>query len=618
MKFLSELRRRNVVRIAIAYAIVGWLVFQMGEVLFPAFDAPDWVFKTVILLVVIGFPFVIIAAWAFELTPDGVKKTREVDISSSVTASTGRKLDFVIIGALVAALGYFIWERETLLQDEIVADDAAAAAAQEEAAPDPHVGKKSIAVIPFVNMSSDEEQEWFADGLTEEILNSLARTPDLLVSARTSSFVYKGSSLNAPEIAAELGVEHILEGSVRRGGDRLRVVAQLIRASDGFHLWSETYDRQVDDLIDIQENVAIEIANALETAMDPEALKRMVSSGTSSVPAFEAYLRGLSVGVSTVNTGDPYRLLDALEYFERAVAIDGEFALAHWQLAQWWSLQIDSTLQISGITELPKEAQVARYLEAVDNAIRFEKDEARTHLYHASRNRFQIRYNRALQHIEQYLEHYPNSHDGQYIKIILLTETGLWDRIAETVSEFAERDGNSAVVTNVSLTALLWSDSNEYMTAFARSAKARFNDNVAIQYQVHRDLLWAGDIDGASNVLPNIIASDMSQDSRWLAEMRQACAENRVADAKVIYDKALVTLAEDDMTLWLFHLIMGNDEAVVSQLSVYDDPDDLVEIANVLNYGSFDVTKFPHLQAYLQRSGIERPPVVELPYKCTR
>ncbi|MCH7538344.1 MAG: hypothetical protein IID57_10885 [Proteobacteria bacterium] len=224
--------------------------------------------KTLAALLLLGFPFACLFAWAFEMTPEGVKKTAEVDRSTSITHSTGRKLDFVIIGALVVALGYFVWERQELGEPSV------------EVALD-----KSIAVLPFVNLSSDEEHEWFADGLTEEILNSLARTPDLLVASRTSSFQYKGQNTNVSEIAAALGVAHILEGSVRRSGNRLRVTAQLIRAHDGFHLW-----------------------NALKTAMDPEALQKMVSSGTAPVAAYEAYLEGLALEGRTGESGSKYRL----------------------------------------------------------------------------------------------------------------------------------------------------------------------------------------------------------------------------------------------------------------------------------------------------------------------
>ena len=194
----KELKRRNVVRVGVAYIVVGWVVVQIAQVLFEAFGTPDWVIKTVIVLIAIGFPFALIFAWAFELTPQGLKKTREVDLSTSITHNTGRKLDFVIIAALAIALGYFIWERQTHDHAAELADEPVAESRRpppDEQAPEVVVTddvRRSIAGLPFVNMSSDQEQEWFADGLTEEILKSLAKMPDLLVTARTSSFTFKG------------------------------------------------------------------------------------------------------------------------------------------------------------------------------------------------------------------------------------------------------------------------------------------------------------------------------------------------------------------------------------------------------------------------------------------
>ena len=280
--FFTELKRRNVVRVGIAYAIVCWLAVQIGEAVLPGFGAPEWVFKTLVLFLGIGFPLVLIFAWAFELTPDGLKKTRDVEAAASVTSTTAQKINAVIMVSLVLAVVYFVWERQELIDAANVPaesfTDAAVLPSTESTVDESEdemvvaAQRRSIAVLPFVNMSSDAEQEWFADGLTEEILNSLARTPDLLVTARTSAFKYKGSNEDIPTIAEALGVEHVLEGSVRRSGDRLRVTAQLIRASDGFHLWSENFDRELDDVIKIQEEVAIKIADALDTAMDPEAL----------------------------------------------------------------------------------------------------------------------------------------------------------------------------------------------------------------------------------------------------------------------------------------------------------------------------------------------------------
>jgi TolB-like protein len=233
-----------------------------------------------------------------------IKKEKDVDRTQSIVKHTGRKLDYTIIAVLAVALAYYVY------------DDVAGPQSQHEISPGPvtdlaaarsddsdTIVDKSIAVLPFVNLSSDQEQEWFADGLTEEVLNALTKARDLLVTARTSSFKFKGTNQEIPEIAKQLGVAHILEGSVRKGGDRIRVTAQLIRAEDGFHLWSETYDRDETDVISIQEDLAMAIAGALKTAMDPEALAAMMSAGTRSVPAYEAYLEGQALGNEVSATG---------------------------------------------------------------------------------------------------------------------------------------------------------------------------------------------------------------------------------------------------------------------------------------------------------------------------
>ena len=340
MSFFAELKRRNVVRVGIAYVVIGWFLAQVAEFAFENFGAPDWVLKSVVVLLLIGLPLALFFAWAFELTPEGVKREKDVDRSKSITRSTGHKLNFVIIGALVLALGYFIWERQSGIEQIDFAEHPDLAIVDDGATSGPD--KRSIAVLPFINMSSDQEQEWFADGLTEEILNSLARTPDLLVTARTTSFGYKGSTEPVPVIAAALGVDHVLEGSVRRGGDKFRITAQLIRAADGFHLWSQSYDRSMQDIIATQEEIAIQIANALETALDPEALAEMMDAGTSSVEAYEAYLTGLGALRASDQTGDPYETLNAMESFNHAVGVDPKFAKAYAYISLFWNLQLQS------------------------------------------------------------------------------------------------------------------------------------------------------------------------------------------------------------------------------------------------------------------------------------
>jgi TolB-like protein len=624
-RFFDELKRRNVVRVGVAYLIFGWLVIQIAEALLPGFGAPDWVFKTLVLFLAIGFPFALLFAWAFELTPDGIKKTHDVNLGASVTASTGRKLDFVIIGALVVALGYFVWDRQQLI--DAATSVAEPVAETDTATPDlespsdaqpveSDTKRRSIAVLPFVNMSSDAEQEWFVDGLTEELLNSLARTPDLLVAARTSSFNYKDSDEDIPEIAQALGVEHILEGSVRRSGDRLRVTAQLIRADDGFHLWSENYDRTMDDVIQIQEEVAIQIANALETAMDPEALARMVSAGTSSVPAYEAYLQGLTFGVSSIASGDVYEFLSAREAYEHAIELDPEFSLAYRRLAEFWRLQLLTVNIASGLTELPTKEILARYEEAMDNAIRYEKDPVSQVAYRADKAHVEMKHLQALRLITAYLENRPNDHDAQVLMLTLFQELGMYDEAVEAVAEFYERDGYDPIVAVVSILSMLYGENPDALREFTEKSIERFADNVNVLYQAHRALLWLGDIDGASRVLPLVQASDMEADNRALATLRQACAEGKTATATRIFEQILRDYPDETSAMWLSRKIMGRDDEALEITRSLDNDENMSSLASFLGYGHFDARQFPNFLAILEAQGIEPYAPKPLPYQC--
>ena len=410
MSLFVELKRRNVVRVGVAYAIIGWVIAQIAEFAFENFGAPEWVLKTVVVILLLGLPLALFFAWAFEMTPEGVKREKDVDRTQSITGTTGHKLDRLIIGALVIAVAYFVWERQAI--DTVAQDVVEAVAALDEPLSQAETKsdevERSIAVLPFVNMSSDVEQEWFSDGLTEEILNALARTPDLLVAARTSSFKFKGSAEDVPTIAKSLGVAHILEGSVRRGGDQLRITAQLIRAHDGFHLWSQTYDRSPDDVIAVQEDIAVEIAVALKTALDPEALKEMMSAGTSSVAAYNAYLEGLAIGVSTISTGDTFEMLSAKDAYTRAIELDPQFALAYSKLADFWVIQLQATNIVAGNLDLPMAEMQLNFDEAIENAIRTEQDAVTKTKYRVAQALQDGNYAQALRLNANYLEQRPN------------------------------------------------------------------------------------------------------------------------------------------------------------------------------------------------------------------
>jgi len=306
----GELKRRNVVRVAIAYAVVAWLLLQVADVVLDNIEAPTWVFQAILLLLVIGFPLAIIFAWAFEITPEGIKRDEDVDRRESVTAQTGQKLSYVIVGFAVIAVGYFLWTARDV-SDEITPTEV-------DTAQDP-----SVAVLPFVNMSPDPAQEYFSDGMTEEIINALVKIPGLSVPARTSVFAFRGYSGDVREIGASLGVAHVLEGSVRSQGDQVRITAQLIKVDDGFHVWSETFDRKLENIFSVQEEIAVAIAEALVGKLVSSV--NTVPNQTRNMAAYDTYLQG--------RAALRRREDEAVTLLELATAADPEFAPAWAALA---------------------------------------------------------------------------------------------------------------------------------------------------------------------------------------------------------------------------------------------------------------------------------------------
>src|SRR6478672_9828808 len=276
--FFAELKRRNVYKVAVAYAVVAWLLVQVATQVFPFLEIPNWVVRLVIALVVIGFPIALVIAWAFEVTPEGIKRT---EIADAMPAAKGQKKHawiFIVVVAGAISVALFFLGRYT-------AGNKTAAALPNESS------TKSIAVLPFVNMSSDKEQDYFSDGLSEELLNQLAQVPQLRVIARTSSFSFKGKEVDVATIAKALNVANVLEGSVRKSAKTLRVTAQLIRASDSSHLWSQTYDRDLTDVFKVQDEIAGDVVAALKVKLLPtQELPK--APRTSNPEAYQQYLQG--------------------------------------------------------------------------------------------------------------------------------------------------------------------------------------------------------------------------------------------------------------------------------------------------------------------------------------
>jgi len=316
-ELFNELKRRNVVRVGVAYILVAWLLAQVAELALDSFEAPGWVIKAVLLLLALGLPVALFFAWAFELTPEGLKKEKDVDRSESITPDTGRKLNALIIGVLVIAVGMLLADR-FLLQ----AEDSPPATAVTATETTSVAETNSIAVLPFVDMSPGKDQEYFTDGLTENLLHALAQIRELKVAGRTSSFAFKGMNTDLREIGLQLNVSSILEGSVQKAGDQIRITAQLINTEDGYHLWSKTFDRDLSDIFAVQDEIAEAVASALRKSLLGDV--STAKSTTGNFEAYNAYLLGLShFNKSTTEDWDK-----AIEQFELALEKDPDMALA--------------------------------------------------------------------------------------------------------------------------------------------------------------------------------------------------------------------------------------------------------------------------------------------------
>jgi TolB-like protein len=598
MNLFDELKHRNVFKVAVAYAVTGWLLAQIADLVVDAFNLPDRFLQMIIILLVLGFPLALFFAWVFELTPEGVKKARDLPADMPKDPRSGRILNRVTIVTLLVAVALLGWDKLHGPTGEI----------------DTAVTDKSIAVLPFADFSPGGDQAWFADGLTEEILNALARTPDLDIASRTSSFAYRGTTDDIPAIAAQLGVAHILEGSVRRAGDRLRVTAQLIRAADDKHLWSENFDGSSEDSIEIQERIAFEIASALQTAMDPDELSRMVSAGTRSVEAWETYLKGLAAYQYGLNSGSKEKVFEAIELFEQAVEVDPGFTDAYLRLADLWQSQIDPTTTVYADADIPLAERRAHYLRAIDGAAKNARTEMMRLEAELRVAGFELRVRDQIALAKQMTELEPGQATGWGYLAFLYVMTGEYDQ------------ARSAILTAWPLTGVRDEYGKSFLVEFMQRASVDgvmplVNDLLKEPklapgdlYQAHRALLAAGEIEQAAGVAAQFLRMAGDSSGRTLVRIRQACAEGRVSDADRIYEEA----GPGTATRWLYLKTLGRDEEARTFLQPLDTPETLSVLAGYLGYVSFEARDFPVMWQALTAQDVHRPPARPLRYRCQR
>ena len=434
-------------RVGLAYVVGAWVILQIVDFGLDAISAPNWIMQMFILLAAVGFPVVLIVTWVFELTPEGIRRESEIDRTQSISAPTGRRLDRVIIAFLAVAVLLLFGERFFVGPDDTVTvvtgdTDAIVTAAS----------RNTIAVLPFVNMSSDVEQEYFSDGITEEILNRLAGIRELQVAARTSVFSFKGQNQDIRKIAEQLGVETVLEGSVRRAGDDIRITAQLIRASDGFHLWSEAYDRKLENIFAIQDDIASRIAEALQLSMgisdQPKVMPRSVNP-----EVYDLYLRARALHRQRGEV-----LPEAVALFEQALAIDPEFAPA------WAGLSHSYIVIPNYISQEEYQAMgdvLAKSVDAAERAL--ELDSALPTALHAMANTlfFRLEWAEAERFYRQALELDPDSADIMEDYVSLLTFSGQLEACRKVADRMIELDPYVPVFQNAMVALLEAQGENE-------------------------------------------------------------------------------------------------------------------------------------------------------------
>lgn len=424
--FIKELSRRNVLRVALAYAVVAWVVAQVSELALDSFGAPDWTIKTILFLLALGFPVALIFAWVFEMTPAGIKLDKNAGKSESTRRSTGRKLDITVAALLAIVLMYFGVGH--LAGDP--SSDTLSTASDGDAYEVVATERQSIAVLPFVNMSGNEENEYFSDGLTEEILNLLASIQEMRVIGRTSSFAFKGKNEDLRTIGSQLGVNTVLQGSVRRSGDRLRITAQLIDTSDGSTIWSDNYDRTMTDIFEVQESVAAAIIDALNVHAGSAPLRGRPTQNT------DAYMQFLKARIA-VNL---FEFRRAEEILLKVVEVDPQFAEAHELLAYvYWYLGGTSVDSVSGQQAVGTAARVARMIDP-DLLLAVALDK--------SANTRPYSFNVEIEALERVIDKQADNSWALGILIFRLIETGYLEEAVGVAQRFVQIDPLSAAAHN--------------------------------------------------------------------------------------------------------------------------------------------------------------------------
>jgi TolB-like protein/Tfp pilus assembly protein PilF len=522
--FFAELKRRNVYKAAVAYTVVSWLVVQVATQIFPVFTIPDWAVRLVILCLILGFPIALVLAWIFELTPEGLKRTEDVAPHESIARSTGRKLDFLIIGVLLVVITFLVLDRRTPAP---VSPQAAGF-------------EKSIAVLPFENMSDAKENAFFADGVQDDILTALAKVADLRVISRTSVMGYlANANRDLREIGRALGVAHVVEGSVRRDGGRVRVAAQLIDTRTNTQLWAESYDRELADVFAIQSDIAQQITRALQATLSPLEKSAIEKQPTKDLEAFDLYTRAKTIRLTT--SFGPFfekTMLEAIELLNRAVARDPAFLLAWCELAN-----ANDLLYFLGYDHTP--ARLALADRAVQTALRLRPDAGAArlalaqHLYNGYRD-----YDRARIELENARLTLPNSAELFALTAYIDRRQGRWAESTRNLERAIQLDPrNLGILRNISLN---YVHLRRYAEAAAFSDRALAIGPKDVLGRINRawvDFNWQADLRPLRTTIDAILAENPAAAPEVAGDwLHLALCERDLAEA----DRALAALRSDE------------------------------------------------------------------------
>lgn len=450
MSFLAELKRRNVIRVAAAYVVVGWLLLQAADVLSPALHLPEWIVTAIALLLLLGFVPVLLFSWVYELTPEGLKKDADVDVAVSTTSETGRKLNIITIIAVVGIAALIGWQQlgpPPAPQANSIAD--APPDSLEPASPVAAntVDDASIAVLPFADLSPGNDQAYFSDGIAEEILNVLVRIESLTVASRTSAFGFKGQeALGIPTIAARLKVRHILEGSVRKSGDTVRITAQLIDAQTDAHLWSQTFDRELttENIFAVQDEIAGAIVTQLGLVLgDAGVGASPVKVTTESVDAYEIYLKAQGL----FHVRDEQNIPEIVELYEQAVALDPDFAEA-------WAGLAAAYLVVPGWALGSREDYYPKAIEAADRATTLDDRLALPYAVRGSTR--ENDFIGALAQLDRAVQLDPSSIQSIYFRAAIWLDLGYLERAEAGFRRCLELDSAYAICSRFLSFALLY------------------------------------------------------------------------------------------------------------------------------------------------------------------